>query len=535
MTFYVSISRNVLEKVGDHAKSTPNQQVVGVLIGKMSDQTIVVEDAVSGEIEAEVGRATLRGESIAKIADDIINKKIPGNVVGWYHSHPGYGIFMSDIDISTQGRLQQFSPYIVALVVDPSTGDRGFFTLDPESGNVLPLGDDFVNIYGPGEEAIPARFKVPPKITPPLPTPEKTYPYRVSGVYPRAYPRPYPRLPPQRPTSYIVAVAALIVVLLVTSAFLGITLLQKPPEVFHTQTTTRVAPGTPIAINATVYTGGMGVQNATVYYKLLSDSSWKSVAMKLDQMKLVYYTTIPAAAVTDDLVYFIEAKDYYNRFVYTRSYAVAVQDFTIESSATSLSMYVESTSGSTITVKSLLDFNSEVSLSVSGAPSGVNTAFSKTKITPPKNGSATSSLSITVSSTAPSGIYTLTISGASGIITHSTKLSLTILKRPDFSITAQPASVSIKQKQSATYEITLTPMYGTIDTVSLNVTGLPLKTTYEFLAAGNQTSLGGPVKLVFKVSTISTTKVGKYTITITATGGGRTHSITLTLEIKSSF
>jgi len=522
--FYVSVSKGALEKVVDHAKSTPNQQVVGVLIGKMSDQTIIVEDAVSGEIEAEVGKATLRGESIAKIADDIISKKISGNVVGWYHSHPGYGIFMSDIDISTQARLQQFSSYIVALVVDPSTGDKGFFTLDPATGNVLPLSDDLVSVYGPGEEAIPAKFKVPP--TPP--TPEKIYPYRV-------YPRPFARPPPQRPTGYIVAVAALIAVLLTTSAFLGITLLQRPPEIFHTPTTTRVAAGTSITVNATVYAGGLGVQNATVYYKPLPDSSWKSVAMKLDQVKLVYYTTIPAGDVKQDIVYFIEARDYYNRFVYTRSYAVAVQDFTIESSATSLSMYVESTSGSTITVKSLVDFNSEVSLSVSGAPSGVTTAFSKTKITPPKNGSATSSLSITVSSTAPSGIYTLTISGTSGIITRSTKLSLTILKRPDFSITAQPASVSIKQKQSAEYEITLTPMYGTIDAVSLNVTGLPLKATYQFLVAGNQTSLGGPLRLLFKVSTTSTTKVGQYTITIMVTGGGRTHSITLKLEIKASF
>jgi len=522
--FYVSISKGTLEKVVEHAKSTPNQQVVGVLIGKMSDQTIVVEDAVSGEIEVEVGKATLRGESIAKIADDIINKKIAGNVVGWYHSHPGYGIFMSDIDISTQTRLQQFSSYILALVVDPSTGDTGFFTLDQGTGNVLPLGDNFISVYGTGEEAVPAKFKVQP--TPPAP--EVAYPYRV-------YPRQFARPPPQKPTGYIVAIAALIVVLLTLSAFLGVTLLQRPPEIFHTPTATRVVAGTSIPVNVTVYAGGLGVQNATVYYKPLSSSSWKSVSMKLDQVKLVYYTTIPAGDVAQDLVYFIEARDYYNRFVYTRSYAVAVQDFTIESSATSVSMYVESTSGSTITVKSLVDFNSEVSLSVSGAPSGVTTSFSKTKITPLKNGSATSSLSITLSSTAPSGIYTLTISGASGIITHSTKLSLTILKRPDFSITAQPASVSIKQKQSAEYEITLTPMYGTIDAVSVNVTGLPPKATYQFLVAGNQTSLGGPLKLVFKVSTTSTTKVGQYTITITATGGGRTHSITLKLEIKPSF
>jgi len=525
--FYVSISKGALEKVVDHAKSTPNQQVVGVLIGKMTDQTVVVEDAVSGEIEAEPGRATLGGEAIAKIADDIISKKIAGNVVGWYHSHPGYGIFMSDIDVSTQARLQQFSSYIVALVVDPSTGDRGFFTFDQSTGSVLPLGDNFVRVYGPSEEAIPAKLQVQP--TPP--TPEGIYPYR---VYPRPFARP--TLPsPQRPTGYIVAVAALLVVLLVTSAFLGITLLQMPPTISHTPTVTRVAPETSIAVNATVNPGGMGVQNATLYYKPLSDSSWKSVAMKLDQAKLVFYTVIPAEDVAHDLVYFVEARDFYNRLMYTRSYAVTVQDFTIESSASSVSMYVESTTGSTITVKSLVDFDSEVSLSVSGAPSGVTAALSKTKITPPKNGSATSSLSITVSSTAPPGIYTLTVLATSGIITHSTRLSLTILKRADFSMTAQPASVSIKQKQSADYDITLTPMYGTIDSVSLNVTGLPAKATYQFLAAGNLTSLGGPVKLVFRVSTTSLTKVGQYTVTITATGGGRTHSITLTLEIKSQF
>ena len=174
----------------------------------------------------------------------------------------------------------------------PSTGDTGFFTLDPETGNVLPFSDNFVNVYSPGEEAVPAKFKVPP--TPPAQ--EKVYPHRV-------YPRPFARHLPQRPTGYIVAVAALIVALLVTSAFFGMTLLQRPPEIFHTPATTRVAAGTSIPVNVTVYTGGLGVKNATVYYKPLSGSSWKSVAMKLDQAKLVYYITIPAGDVTEDLVY----------------------------------------------------------------------------------------------------------------------------------------------------------------------------------------------------------------------------------------
>ncbi|VDO39224.1 unnamed protein product, partial [Onchocerca flexuosa] len=40
-------------------------------------------------------------------------------VVGWYHSHPGYGCWLSGIDVSTQALNQQFQEPFVAIVVDP--------------------------------------------------------------------------------------------------------------------------------------------------------------------------------------------------------------------------------------------------------------------------------------------------------------------------------------------------------------------------------------------------------------------------------
>jgi proteasome lid subunit RPN8/RPN11 len=46
-----------------------------------------------------------------------MKKEIDGLIIGWYHSHPGYGIFMSDTDIQTQSRFQQFSDNVVALVL----------------------------------------------------------------------------------------------------------------------------------------------------------------------------------------------------------------------------------------------------------------------------------------------------------------------------------------------------------------------------------------------------------------------------------
>lgn len=39
------------------------------------------------------------------------------NAIGWYHSHPGYGCWLSGIDVSTQMLNQQFQEPFVAVVV----------------------------------------------------------------------------------------------------------------------------------------------------------------------------------------------------------------------------------------------------------------------------------------------------------------------------------------------------------------------------------------------------------------------------------
>jgi proteasome lid subunit RPN8/RPN11 len=41
------------------------------------------------------------------------------NAVGWYHSHPGYGCWLSGIDCSTQMTQQQYNEPFLAIVVDP--------------------------------------------------------------------------------------------------------------------------------------------------------------------------------------------------------------------------------------------------------------------------------------------------------------------------------------------------------------------------------------------------------------------------------
>ena len=39
--------------------------------------------------------------------------------MGWYHSHPGYGCWLSGIDVGTQMTQQQYLDPFLAIVVDP--------------------------------------------------------------------------------------------------------------------------------------------------------------------------------------------------------------------------------------------------------------------------------------------------------------------------------------------------------------------------------------------------------------------------------
>lgn len=46
-------------------------------------------------------------------------------VVGWYHSHPGFGCWLSGVDINTQQSFEQLNPRAVSIVVDPIQSVKG--------------------------------------------------------------------------------------------------------------------------------------------------------------------------------------------------------------------------------------------------------------------------------------------------------------------------------------------------------------------------------------------------------------------------
>jgi 26S proteasome regulatory subunit N11 len=51
-------------------------------------------------------------------------------VVGWYHSHPGFGCWLSNVDVNTQQAFEKLNPRCVAVVVDPIQSVKGKVVID---------------------------------------------------------------------------------------------------------------------------------------------------------------------------------------------------------------------------------------------------------------------------------------------------------------------------------------------------------------------------------------------------------------------
>lgn len=119
----VSISNLACYKILQHAVEGGDMEVMGMLIGNISKSSVVVYDCYALPVEGTETRVNAQLESyeymvqyLNEIVDSGTNDR---NIVGWYHSHPGYGCWLSGIDVQTQQLNQNFQDPYVAIVVDP--------------------------------------------------------------------------------------------------------------------------------------------------------------------------------------------------------------------------------------------------------------------------------------------------------------------------------------------------------------------------------------------------------------------------------
>ena len=465
--FYVSISKLALDKTVEHAKSGGQEEVVGVLIGRVVGQTIVVEDAITGRIESTATRAILPPETIAKIADDIIKQRVQGNIVGWYHSHPGYGIFMSNVDVATQTKLQQFSRYVTALIVDPSSDEVGFFTLDV-SGNPMAISPRRVYIFQEGEEPVPPEFEAPIEEPLVVPAIEEVIPQITISKA-------------RRTTRYVIVVLLLVGIML--GGTLGAMFLlpdRTPPSIRHTTPTPGGWYGKQLILNATIEVPSKSliparVAKASLHYKLASETAFLH---RLDPVSLsgnVYNWTIAGAEVKGDIYYYFSALTTAGVNITEPStpsfYTVRVADFSLKVTPEEWQVFVGKSYKFSVTITPLNHFQSpRVSLSVralSGVfvfkwASGLN--IEELSISTGKPADA----SLVVEPEAGSyGIHSLDLTAESGSITHSFKFKVVV---PSFEIiSVEPStilSVSRAMARTATVIVAFRSLWGDIGVVT---------------------------------------------------------------------
>jgi subtilase family serine protease len=201
--------------------------------------------------------------------------------------------------------------------------------------------------------------------------------------------------------------------------------------------------------------------------------------------------------------------------------------FTISASPSKVSVVQGGTGGSAISTTVLHGFNSAITLSASGMPSGVGVSFGTNPILAP--GAGTSSVSISVAASTATGTYPITIKGTGGGVTQSTAITLTVTA-PDFSISASPTSVPVLRSSSSSTTVSTAALSGFNAAINLSVSGLPSGVTATFTPASISAPGSGSATLKFTASSRATT--GTRTITITGTGGGKTHSTTVSLRVE---
>lgn len=124
----ISYPADVQAAVEDHCFSRVDVEVGGFLIGRLHDTgTQIVHAHPALTATSAQTHLTITHEAWDEVLPLMETDYAGMAIVGWYHSHPGFGVFLSDYDIFIQENFFS-SPGQVALVVDPIDGTYGFLT-----------------------------------------------------------------------------------------------------------------------------------------------------------------------------------------------------------------------------------------------------------------------------------------------------------------------------------------------------------------------------------------------------------------------
>ena len=121
------VDSEVVRQIRQHARSSSKTEVCGVLIGQDRDHRIEVAACIEGQNAEEAGAHVTFTQDTWEHIYAVKDQKYPEErIVGWYHSHPGFGVFLSDHDTFIHKNFFS-SPGQVAWVFDPHSDEEGCF------------------------------------------------------------------------------------------------------------------------------------------------------------------------------------------------------------------------------------------------------------------------------------------------------------------------------------------------------------------------------------------------------------------------
>ena len=114
----IEISPLAFAKVIDWVSSNTEREVGGYLVGKVEKGIVIISDATFAVAESTPVHVTFDNMAQYRIIEELERKGVNETIIGFWHSHPGIGCFMSGTDISTQKTYQALLPEAVAMVND---------------------------------------------------------------------------------------------------------------------------------------------------------------------------------------------------------------------------------------------------------------------------------------------------------------------------------------------------------------------------------------------------------------------------------
>ncbi|MDE6128682.1 MAG: LysM peptidoglycan-binding domain-containing protein, partial [Lachnospiraceae bacterium] len=127
----VYIKQEVYKALEEYASSDTAHELGTIILGNYSDALGKMNVVVSEFIYAKYTDASASALTFTHETWDYVHKEHANNhpdtkIVGWQHTHPGYGIFLSNYDMFIQENFFNL-PFQVAYVIDPVQHIRGFF------------------------------------------------------------------------------------------------------------------------------------------------------------------------------------------------------------------------------------------------------------------------------------------------------------------------------------------------------------------------------------------------------------------------